>query len=419
MKVRLSEARRGLIGVCGHAGVGHIHSHSGFVQDDSGGLAVAATLLREALPVDCTIAAVEADLEEGWVTVTTADGGRGRARARRGITPYEAELLQRAVGRDARFTQAAAFAALGRIYGQGVLEAPVALQAAVALALLDTFEKKWPAKVRAVPEDLPGSIGRALGAVLDFGGTPVALLAVVNASEGGLGPVEDLEGNVGLGAKGRLMKELGLDSAPTIVVEGKPFVPSVCGQLAENTLWIRANRQSDNLTVASCLAEAAAALAQAHLVSDTAFPRGGGDLAAATRALGRQIADLGQRLAAAGDSLQKVLLVGDLARLISQDAGGATFMSDSLQNVVGSAGMVPGTSAVISLLVTPEYIRHWKIPVFTEEDAGRFTAVIRGAVEKLGSRLERAREEAQAKRNFNEQDFAFLFANHPPTGSAG
>jgi hypothetical protein len=50
MQVRSTPADKPLIGVMGHAGAGHVHSHSGFIQDDSAGFAVVTTLIRRALP---------------------------------------------------------------------------------------------------------------------------------------------------------------------------------------------------------------------------------------------------------------------------------------------------------------------------------------------------------------------------------
>ena len=72
--IRLREGR-GRFGVVGHVGVGHVHSHSGFVQDDSAGFAVAAGLLKRAMPVDTTIACAEADVDANTITVTTRGGG--------------------------------------------------------------------------------------------------------------------------------------------------------------------------------------------------------------------------------------------------------------------------------------------------------------------------------------------------------
>lgn len=42
-----SKTSIGKIGICGHIGVGHTYSHSGFVQDDGAGFAVVATLLKK------------------------------------------------------------------------------------------------------------------------------------------------------------------------------------------------------------------------------------------------------------------------------------------------------------------------------------------------------------------------------------
>lgn len=97
--IRLREGR-GRFGVVGHVGVGHVHSHSGFVQDDSAGFAVAAGLLKRAMPVDTTIACAEADVDANTITVTTRGGGTATLSPRRGVTPAEAELLERAAGRD-------------------------------------------------------------------------------------------------------------------------------------------------------------------------------------------------------------------------------------------------------------------------------------------------------------------------------
>lgn len=413
MKIELSSRPRGAVGVCGHAGVGHVHSHSGFVQDDSGGFAAAVGLLKAALPADTVISSVEGDLLTGVITVRTAGGGVGRAEARRGITPHERELLSRAVGRDGAFTQAAAFASFGRIYGQGVLEAPVALQAAAALAVVDTFRKNHPGVVKTAREDVPGNIGEMAGAVLDIGGVPTGVLAVVNATGGGLGPNEDLEGNVVLGEKGGLMEALGIADAPTIVVEGKAYVPGVCDSLTENTFFIRHNREADNQVVALCLTEAAEKLGLPFAASDGAFPRGAAALEKGTRELGEKIAALGRRLSEARRSREKVRIVGELALLVSQDAGGVTFMTDPLQDVVGSAGMTPGLSAVISLIVTTDYIRRWKIPELEAEDTGKIVRIIAGAVPRLAERLEEARAEIRAKSRYRESDFAGLLSAAP------
>jgi len=80
MNISVSSSSQGVVGICGHAGVGHVHSHSGFVQDDSGGFAATAYLLKAALPVDTRVKSATADLEyrlyngynRGW------RGGKGK-----------------------------------------------------------------------------------------------------------------------------------------------------------------------------------------------------------------------------------------------------------------------------------------------------------------------------------------------------
>jgi hypothetical protein len=52
--------------------------------------------------------------------------------------------------------------------------------------------------------------------------------------------------------------------------------------------------------------------------------------------------------------------------------------------------MIPGTSAVLSLLVTKQYLSHWKIPLLDDDDIRMMLNVVRGAVPLLDSRLPQA-----------------------------
>ena len=409
MQITPSPSAKGIIGVFGHAGIGHVHSHHGFVQDDSAGLAVVTHFLKKAYPANTVIESVAIDHPGKTITVHTIGGGKGAARARRGITPFEAELMQRAIGMDTQLSQRVAFRTFGRIYGQGVMESAVAMQAACALALLDTFEKNYPEKFLATPEDIPGNAGRIIGAVLDFGTTPVALMATVNATAEGLGPNEDLEGNIELGAKGKMMKMLGLNSTPGIVVESKAFISNKADELQESTFFIRANAESDNKTVASCLAEAASDLAFPHQVSDSAFPRGEHELESSTKALGMKIAHLGRELSSADKAYDKVRIVAMLAEIVSQDAGGVTFMSNTLHNKVSGAGTCPGTAAVISLLATRAHVEKWRIPLLSTSDVANYAAIIEKTVSKLETKMDVAEHESLNKVSFDEKELAFLF----------
>jgi len=95
-----------ILGLAGHAGVGHVHSHSGYVQDDSGGFVVVASILKKILGADTRVKAVDVSPDTNVIKVTTRDGGVGEASPRCGITPWEAELIQEVVGKDAVFCQA-------------------------------------------------------------------------------------------------------------------------------------------------------------------------------------------------------------------------------------------------------------------------------------------------------------------------
>lgn len=417
MNVRTSNTKQGIIGLCGHAGIGHTHSHMGMVQDDSVGFSVAAYILSQALPIDANIESVEADLNEGQITVKTADGGVGSARARRGVTPYEVRLMEQVKGFEAYYSQEAVLTALGRMYGQGVDEVPTALQQAITLALVDTFRVKWPEYVRVVPEDLPGQVGQIAGAVVDIHGVSVSLLMVVNASEGGIGPVEDLEGNVPLGAKGILMRSLGMHRIPTLIPESKVFAPTLCKELKENTFMIRANHQSDNIVTAQSMVEAAEKAGIPCVFLDDVFHRNTDEYHQSCVRFGDRIAQIGQRLKTVATAAEKVSLTAELAVLVSQDAGGISFMSSDLQEVVSSAGLLPGTSAVLSMLVPETHIRKWKIPALGKDDLQRYLSIVLGTIPILARKIEEADQELKQKAHFDPDAFRQLFALDHGEGS--
>jgi hypothetical protein len=233
-------------------------------------------------------------------------------------------------------------------------------------------------------------------------------MAVVNASEGGIGPDEDLEGNIMLGEKGQVMKVLGLDRLPTIIVESKAYVPAVCRGEHER-MWIRANGDVDNTFVYDALCFGATSARLPFLNSDSAYPRGRGEMAAATQALGRRIAEIGNELASETRSARKVELVAELAVAVSQDAGGVTYMSSDMHDVVAGGGLMPGTAAVLSMTVSEEYIREWKIPFFTPEDAAKYIQVIEGASQVLVNNGDLARKQLNARFAFDASAFQVLF----------
>lgn len=378
MEVKFSEHSKGVLGISGHAGVGHVHSHSGFVQDDSAGLAVAVLILKKALPVDTLISEVQASMEEGRITVRTRGGGEAFASPRRGIAPYEKELLEtRGIGLDAAFSQNAAVHVFGRMYGQGVSETAACFQGACALAVLDTFVKAAPRHFHvSAPSTKPGYLDKAITTVLDVDGVPMALMLLVNFTEGGIGPAEDYEGNVPWDFKEPVMKAVGLDAVPTILIESKAYIPAFAPGLMENMLMLRAQEGTDNLALAETLLHAAK---EAHIpccLKTDAMPLAPGSLAKATAAYADKLITLAKQLKTADDCMKKVRLTADLAELISQDAGGVTFMGNTVNDQMRGAGIIPGSHAILSMIVTTEYKEYVKIPMLTEEDAEHYITVI-------------------------------------------
>lgn len=396
-QVRLSTAEQGTLGIVGHAGCGHANSHCGFVQDDSGGLATVLLILQRATQLDLTIREVIPQVgREGGFTVCIASGGVAYASARRGVTPFEAELSQRAVGLSAVTTQADAMKAFGRTLGQGAMEVPVALQTAIANAALDSFTKNFPKAFLSATEQVPGNIGRQLGGVIDVDGVAVSLLAVVNATEGGLGPNEDVEGNVNLAGKAALMKRLGLDHLPTILLEGKVYSEPISSEITEPTFVTRAFPGDDNVIVSECLEASAQQLGYPILYPRELLARKKGAMRELTRQMGERLQALARRFSAAETSAEKVRLAAEINRFVSEDLGGVTFMSDDIHEVMGGVGAIPGTTGCLSLFVPTAENKRSVYPALTLADVNRFADVVLGAVALLHERREDAVKEVAA-----------------------
>lgn len=385
-RVFVSDNPKGVYGVVGHVGVGHVHSHNSFVQDDSAGFAVVAFIMREALEVDTRIKKVLGDPITGTIMVETYGGGVGKTFARRGITPSEADLLNRAVNEDGIYTQSVAVKTFGRMYGQGVMETPVALQGAIALAVLDSFYKKAPDKVHITTGKYEGRIDKMASAVVNIDGIDVSLLLNINGSEGGIGPDEDNEGNTALGEKAEIMKAVGLDNIPTIVVESKANIPAIGDKVLQPTFMFRAQEKIDDMTVANALVYAAEDLEVPYILSTDVLPQVSGQLAKATAEFADKMIALGEELKKVNYSADKVRIIADMAKLISEDAGGISFMSNNLHEEVRGVGMVPGTSAVISLLVPVIYKNYWKIPMLDASDIDEYRKIILLAIKKMFSK---------------------------------
>lgn len=401
-----SSTIKALLGVSGHAGAGHVHSHSGFIQDDSAGFAAVASLIGMAYPTDTTIKNV--NISDDIIEVLTGGGGIGRATARRGFTPYEADLVQRAIGLDGLFSQGVAFRCMGRVYGQGVLEAPVALQTAVCLAVIDTFSKNHPDAILVSGEGLEGNVGGCMGAVLDINGISTAVMAVLNATAGGIGPVEDLEGNLDFADKGRLMAEIGLRDVPTIILESKAFVPSICTKLNEDSFWVRYNKEMDNPAVGKALIKVVEQAGLPLIQSDIAYPRETGEMRGNSVALGRRIVEIGQKIENARSASEKAQLVSELAIMVSQDAGGVTYMTEDIHEIAAGGGLIPGTAAVLSMAVSQATIEKCMVPDFTPEDAMNYLYITGEALKLLISDIEKAKSFITRKSSYKRDSLAQL-----------
>jgi len=204
--------------------------------------------------------------------------------------------------------------------------------------------------------------------------------------------VEDLEGNVALGSKATLMQELDMLKCPTIVLEGKAYLPSISDSLPENTFLVRAQEGIDNVVVAKALFEAAQELGYPVMLRDDLLPYAEGSVREQTMELARRIRKCAERLEASELACEKAQIVAELAQLVSQDAGAITCLSDRVHDLVRGAGLIPGTAAVLSLLVSRSYYEHWKIPLFEPDDAERASNIVALAIEKIAGDYEAALE---------------------------
>lgn len=397
MQTQLSKAPRGTFGIVGHVGCGHANSHCGFIQDDSGGFAAVTRILERATGLDLTISEVRPTVgKNGGFEVVLASGGRAYASARRGVTAFEAELSQRVVGLSAVTTQADAMKAFGRVLGQGALEVPVALQTAIANAAVDSFAKNFPDAIRTGEEDVPGNIGRWLACVLNVDGIDVSVMALINATAGGLGPNEDVEGNVNLAGKASVMHDLGLDAMPTILLEGKVCAEPVSSKISEPTFVTRAYAGDDNVTVSECLEASARELGYPIVFPRELLARKKGAMRSLTQEMGEHIAQLGEELARATTSAEKVRLAAEINRYASEDLGGVTFMSDDIHEVMGGVGAIPGTTGCLSLFISNAEVEKTVYPALTHADVDRFADVVLNAVAILNARKADAYAEVKA-----------------------
>lgn len=397
-----SAATRGRVGIVGHVGVGHVYSHSDFMQDDSGGFATLLTLLRQACPCDITVSAVSLP-DPYTVCVETVGGGVGIGRATHPFTPSELRLMRFAEGKCSTSPQGLATQCLGRVCGHGAGRHSTAFTLALSRALADTLRATWPMPLEQAPEDIPGCCGEYLGGVLDIDGLACAWLLTINAAEGGIGPNEDGEGCVPIGNKGLVMQRLGLDTCPIIVLESKVIAPALSSKLSENTLFVRWNDSVDNPVVGHCLSRACQQEGCTACVLPHAYARSQTDMAQAARTLGQRISALGDAYAKAATSAEKVKIMATLSDICARDSGGTIFMSNAIHALVGNGGLWPGLGAVLSLLAAPQQQPHGEI-YFTEEELLRQARVVAHACRLLGEEYEAAMRYVTARRRSYSPD---------------
>ncbi len=374
--------------IAGHVGAGHVFSHSGFVQDDSQGFALVSSMLCSATGVSPMIAEVETDRAEGSVTVKTVSGGTGRGLPRRGITPFEEQLMTGIKGENGCFPQRCAMKAFGRMYGHGISEVPVALEYAIAEAVMDSFNKNLR-DFRIMRRDTEQANDIAGGMTVQIDDLSLTLMLTVNGSNRGTGPVEDLEGNVALDFKKELMEKLGVVNVPTIIIESKAFVPNLEG-INEETFLVRYNRGADNSVVASCLENALKDVNTKWRVIDSAFPVSKGAMARNTETFSRKLSETALSLGKSVTSSEKSRIAADISRLVSQDLGGIIFMSNGIHDIYRSAGTTPGTSAVLSIVVPEEYVKMNIIPFSTDGNIKVMMKVVKRACELLSENYQKA-----------------------------
>ena len=198
---------------------------------------------------------------------------------------------------------------------------------------------------------------------------------LVNFTEGGIGPAEDYEGNVPWNFKEAVMKAVGLDTAPTVILESKAYIPAFAPELGENQLMIRAQEGVDIVPLGEALIQSAQLHEIPACLKTDVMPLVQGSLAKATAAFADRVIALAEKLKAADDCLEKVQLTAELAELISQDAGGVTFMGNTVNDQMRGAGVIPGSGVILSMIVTTAYKEYVKIPMLTPEDADRYMLV--------------------------------------------
>ncbi len=391
--IHFSKATQPLVAIAGHIGVGHSYSANGIVQEDSHGFAVLSYLLAQALDIDITITKASFNHNNTEVTIHTKNGAAGVACLDEGFTPWEVEFICKNIaGVKSYAPQSLAQQLFGRITGHGVHKSACVLCEAVSKAILNSFKDNCSEHFLYAKDDQQNSTGCFLGAIMDFGTIPVACLLTINASVNGTGPNEDTEGNIGLGNKYDIMQQLNMLDIPTIILESKQYTSAVGDKLDKTHFCVRWDQEHDNPVVAECLAEAAKELNYPVLTFDHAYPRHQNQLEKFGNLLADKLTILAQDFGKAQKSSEKIIIAEQIATIAAKDLGGAIFMSNTINNIVGNGGLYPGTAAVLSLAVSKDYIQHWKIPFAEQEEIVAAAEITTLAVKLIYNNYKAAKE---------------------------
>lgn len=395
MKYTETVIQQAKIGLLGHIGVGHIHSHSGFVQDDSMGFAMLVRILQECNYFDIIIKKI--NVVDDYVEIQLQSGGIGTANVARGICFCDKELLHRAEQKSFLSPQYLSSFLFGKIYGQGVSELATAVSLAYSKAILDTIRKNW-SETLYMQDNVPNSAGEFLGGNLIVNDTVIAWLLTINASNGGLAPNEDAEGNVPVGNKGIIMKKLGLDVLPSIILESKAYVPSLQDQVKVDCYNIRWNKKNDNNIVGQALIDAISSQNLPFVCSNTAYIRNDDSLEKEIHRIGDMLMLLGEKYKYSKTAEERIKLAHRLAILVSEEMGGSIFMSNEIFKIFAGGGLLPGTSAVLSYCSSYDSIQKDKQVIYTQEEVEQIIAILPRIIENIMASYEQAITELQIKR---------------------
>ncbi len=364
--------------VAGHIGVGHTYSHSGFIQDDSLGFSSALALLRKFYDFDTTIRRVYIETPRK-ICVETVDGGIGCATPRRGLNIFEIEILKNLEGADATLPHLATLKLFGKVRG-GCDEVPTSVEYALSVAALNTVTKKVENFIFSQIGNESGVIG---GLNIELPEASLSVVITVNGSGSGIGPIEDLEGNIPVGPKRQVMETLGSITVPSIILESKAFIPNLASRVHGSAILLRYNKDYDNVVVARAVSRVLSRLGVNYIELDGAFPRYFNSIGKPKAEIVSKIHVLASTLSNSKKSMDKVLAASKLAEIVCEDLGGVFFMSEDLAEVVGSAGLVPGTGVVVSIVVGEDYMNQVGIPYATREDADTLAKIALICIEEI------------------------------------